>query len=273
MRGSFSIKLSLIVLFSLIAAGCGSGQKEVKLLYKFNPDNIYSYDYNGVIEYSAYEAGNLVARSDSVLNISYRQRTVEMIDTGKAKIAFEYTLKNPTGEQLQTWSSEFIMNTNGQISYGEDTASSAAPQLSENYSRQMLEQAAPMFPAEKITRGFVWSHTVKVLQENGMTDATTNYKVTGFANENGYECAVINYSGTMIIPLEGQCLTGDILISQGTDQIKLSGTMHFAYEEGIMLKENGTSHLVRRGTVRENGKETDFRIEENRDFTIKLRKL
>lgn len=260
-------KLTLIAIgLGMMLSGCGTDKKEIRLDYKFDTGKKYHFVYNSQTSTTAYENDKLVYSGDSTFRVSYVQEAIEIMDDTCARLHFTYTDESQ-GKSAETWSTEYVMSTNGEITdlaTGEDVTEESV-----EYYKRLLEQAAPMYPDEPVTEGFTWNHTVRILLDEGATDAKTTYKVKSFVREAGYDCAIIEYKGNMIIPLEADCITEDG-VAVGHDKIEVEGAAYFAYTEGIVIKEEENSKLVREGAVTIDGRTTDFKIEEERSYTCTL---
>jgi len=260
------IYLSLLILFTagILLTGCETSNRQVSLTYKFAPDKIYHFRFDSRTSSNMYENDNLVYRGDKSHEILYTQETVEIIDSLKARQRFTYTLNRSTDANPgpKNWSSEFVMAADGRV-IGFDM-DSAAGDASLAYFRQLMEQAAPVYPDQPISPGYSWNNTVKVLLDEGPADAATTYTLNSLVKEAGYECAVIEYKGTMIIPLEKGAGDDPAAEIDGVDRIDVEGVAYFAYKEGIIVKERENSRLLREGTVVKDGKTIEFKIEEDR---------
>ena len=248
----------------ILFAGCESGNRQVTLTYKFDADKIYHFKFDSRTSSSMYEKGELVYRGDKKHEILYTQETVEIIDSSKARQRFTYTITNSSDKNHgpDEWSSEFVMSNDGRVVGFDDENNGAQQSL--DYFRQLMEQAAPVYPEQPISPGYSWNNTVKVLLEEGPVDASTIYTLKDIVREAGYDCAVIEYKGTMIIPLDKGAQDNPDADISGTDRIEVEGVTYFAYKEGIVIKEQESSRLLREGSVVKDSKAIDFRIEEDR---------
>jgi len=147
-----------------------------------------------------------------------------------------------TADSTDNWKNavEYIeyMRPNGQlvdIDF-ESERKSSRPE----YIRQYYEQAFPVFPAQPVTVGYTWTQTTRVTLDEGPVDASTKYTVKSLVKEQGYNCAVVEYSGLCVIPLEptpaGDTVSCTRLVS-GVGRINADGVMYFAYEKGFVVHE------------------------------------
>jgi len=263
------------MLSCLFLTGCGTAQKEVRLAFKFPLDKIYHYVYNGKISSTAYENGKLAYSGDRTDRITYTQEVVEMLDSTLARLRYIYSMAKDAGgggdARAKTWTSEFTMANNGKIVDFSSDENSAVQ--SRDYFRYLFEQASSMYPEQSVPVGYSWTHSVKVISDTGATDASTTYKVKALVREAGYDCAVIEYKGNMIIPIAEKQAAGSSGVTSGTDRIEVNGVVYFAYTQGIIIKQDESSRLMRTGTMSENGKSVEFKIDERRSYTSSLKQI
>lgn len=266
-----------LIAIGVLIAGCGAEKKEVRLVCKFPQGKEYHFIYDSRKSTHAYENDSLVHSGETAHQIRYVRQVVEVIDSTKAKLRFTYTLDVvPPGEKsgtdvdtlTKTWSTEYVMTSDGKIVdfFPEENL----PDESIDYYRRLFEQASPMYPDEPVSVGYTWGHTVKVLLDEGVTDASTTYKIKSFVREAGFDCAVIEYKGNMIIPLSNKCMDEGTVITEGLDRIEIEGVAYFAYVEGLVIREDESSHLIREGIATKNGKPIRFKIDEKRNYTNSL---
>ena len=108
------------------------------------------------------------------------------------------------------------------------------------YIKQYYEQAFPVFPSQPVTVGYTWTQTTKVKLAEGPVDASTKYTVKSLVREQGYNCAVVEYNGLCVIPLEPTPPDDTVSCARlinGVDRINADGVMYFAYEEGFVVHE------------------------------------
>ena len=260
---------AVLIAGGVLFSGCGTGEQQVLLTYKFNPEKIFHYKFDSNSKTVMFENDKPVHSSEKTHHVLYSQETMSIIDSTRANVRFMYSAKD--GSDPENWSSEFVMSSDGRV-VGFDMQNDSSGQ-SLDYFRKLMEQAAPVYPDEPVSPGFSWNNTVKVLLESGTTDATTTYKLKALVREAGYDCAVIEYRGTMIIPLSKGPDDAPDAVVKGTDKIDVEGVTYFAYAEGIIIKEQGTSHLLREGSVTKGKKEISFKIEEDRKSQTILTKI
>jgi len=260
------ILIMILMVEIIILSGCGTGQKEITLAYKFPLDKKFHYRYEGKTSSTIYENGKLVDSGEKDQRISYTRESVEAIDDNQSKVRFDYISYN--GTDSSAWNSEFVMAPNGKIV--DILPVDSTTQLSVAYYKKLFEQTSPMYPSEPVPVGYTWNHTVKAVLNDGVTDASTTYKIKSIVREAGFDCAVIEYKGTMFLPL-AENISGDPKIKvNGSDRIDVEGVVYFAYTLGAIVREEETSHLVREGSLIRDKNNVKFQINEIRNFTSRL---
>jgi hypothetical protein len=262
------IKHIFIALFIVVLSGCGEQTKEVRLVFKFPADKIYHYTYDSKNSSVVYENDKQTLSNEQSNRVAYSQEVLEPVDSVTSKLRFAYSQTGDDGKTQDDWSTECTMANDGKIiDFSPDIDISDD---SFEYYRRLFEQTAPIYPHELVPEGYSWTNSYKVLLADGMTEATTTYKIKAFAREAGYDCAIIEYNGTIIIPLGDDPMgDGSVKIS-GNDRINVDGVTYFSYTEGILIRQEENSHLTRSGTQSKSGKTTAFKIEEKRNSLTRL---
>lgn len=101
------------------------------------------------------------------------------------------------------------------------------------YLRSFYEQAATIFPNKTVQQGETWTHRTMVMLNGEQVEASTNYVLQSFAREKGYDCAVLEFTGDLVIPIKPSA--EDSTQRQGVDRIEVEGLMYFAYTEGLIV--------------------------------------
>ena len=252
----------------IVLSGCGEQKKEVRLVFKFPADKIYHFTYDNKTTVIIYENGAQTISNERSDRISYSQETTETIDSATSRLLFSYTQTNEDENSQNRWNTECIMASDGKIV--EFFPDSNVSEESFEYYRRLFEQTSPIFPSELVPEGYSWSNRYKVLLDEGMTDAATTYKIRAFVREAGYDCAVIEYNGNMLIPLGTDPIGDGSVTVSGVDRVEVEGVTYFSYTKGILIRQEETSHLIRKGTQVKDNKTTSFNIEEERNTLTRL---
>jgi hypothetical protein len=113
----------------------------------------------------------------------------------------------------------------------------------ERYSRSFYEQGVPVFPDEEITIGYTWTQKATVtLPNNETAQAGTTYRVKGTAKKMGYDCAIIEYKGNLVLPIFPN--PKDSISIQGVDMIEMSGILYFGYDVGMSVGSEESRRVV-----------------------------
>jgi hypothetical protein len=223
-----------------LTIGCTVGEKRVKLRFKYEPGQ--------VLDYLQTNKTNIVYESkDSVLekkSRSYDMRVVlevdEVADDGSARVKeivdWPEIVKNKKDTTLLDTvkrTREVIIEVlpDGKIVDMEFESEMNAGSV--DWLKKYYEQAMPVFPASDAFAGFHWTQTSKVVLPDETVEASITFKLTSFVRESGYDCAVIEYDGNLIIPWGP--MPDDTTHRSGVDRIATDGVMYFAYKEGFVV--------------------------------------
>ena len=129
-------------------------------------------------------------------------------------------------------------------------------QQSEDYVRNFAQQANPVFPHQRVAPGFSWLQTVPVELVDGTVDTSKmTFKLKGIARKMGYECAILEYSGNLVLPVFPN--PDDTVAVSGIDRIDISGISYMAIDAGIIVTSDERRRTDReREYVGEKGKRT-----------------
>ena len=127
-----------------------------------------------------------------------------------------------------------------------------------SYLKNYFEQAWPEFPQGELPIGYNWTQTAKVVMPDETLEASTTYEIKSMVREAGYDCAVIDYKGNMVIPVLPREKKSTII--SGIDRIASEGVIYFAYKEGfvVLQRENWTIDGER--LEKSEGKEVEYRL-------------
>ncbi|UCD95309.1 MAG: hypothetical protein JSU69_04465 [Candidatus Zixiibacteriota bacterium] len=280
MKSKLAKHILMLLTAGVLVNGCGEENKEVRLALKFSPDKIYHFAYENKSSAVARENGRFLYSNDITNKVRYTQEVVESIDSTRARIHYTYTSikENVLKEDStridtteETWSTDYVTASNGKIV--EVLPLGDVSQESIDYFTKLFEQTSPMFPEEPVPVGYTWSHTVKVMLDEGATDASTTYKVKSLVREAGYDCAVIEYTGNMLVPYRQKCDESGTGYITGSDRIEADGVVYFAYTEGIIIKEYENSTLLREGTLIRDEKKVSFTVDSKTSYTCRLTEI
>jgi len=111
------------------------------------------------------------------------------------------------------------------------------PKSDTAWVRQYFQQAFPVFPEQPVQPGYSWTQTTEVRLPDGPSEASTTFAVKSFARERGYDCVIIVYDGTCVVPIRPQSPGEMGQFVDGVDRISISGHLYFAFEEGFVVAQ------------------------------------
>ncbi len=139
------------------------------------------------------------------------------------------------------------------------------------YIMNYYEQGLPVFPAGEKPVGYSWTQTTKVVLPDESMEASTTFLIKSLVREGGYDCAVIEYEGNLVIPIEPN--PKDSTLRGGLDRIKSKGLMYFAYKEGIVVSQVESWVVDGDRTRLKDGKMVSFKVavEYETEYALKMR--
>jgi len=230
----------LFVAVLFLASSCEQGDKKITLRYKFEPGLTLTYDQTVKRNYKVMEADSLIREAMTTLNARVIQSIQEVNDNGTAVMDETDTWYYERPSQKDTTRMEKIEETRNlkltvkpdgdivDVDFLDDESQSTRA-----YIKNYLEQGMPVFPPGEISVGFNWTQSAKVMMPSQTMEASTTYEVKALVREAGFDCAVIEFDGNLIIPIEPDP-TDSVKIS-GVDKINTTGKLYFAYKEGLVV--------------------------------------
>ncbi|UCD64958.1 MAG: hypothetical protein JSW34_05885 [Candidatus Zixiibacteriota bacterium] len=269
--------LIVLIVGAIINSSCTQGTKTVTLRFKYEPGTILYYEQLSKSHKKVMENDSVVREAshtytvDIVMEVKgftddttaevFEKATWEFIEPNK-----EDTTKLDTTEKVQ----EILFKTlpNGKIVNFEFTEKEdpIRYQLLKNY----YEQGLPVFPDGEKPVGYNWTQSTRVLLPGETMEASTTYQIKSLVRESGYDCAVIEYTGNLILPILPN--PKDSLQKSGIERIQSNGLLYFAYKEGLVVlqKENWS---IEGDMQRIKGdKKEPFKILSEYDVTYALKK-
>jgi len=274
-----SLLLVLVAAAALLVA-CQQGSKTITLRYKYEPGLKLTYDQTAKRSYKVMENDSLVSESSMTIDARVIQVIKSVNDDGTAEVheTDQWFYDRPSEEdstKMEKYTEERRMviqvKPDGDIVDVEflDEVSFSSRAYLKNY----LEQAMPVFPKGELSPGFSWTQSAKVMMPDETMEASTTYHFKTLVREAGYDCAVIEYEGNLIIPILPE--PGDSVQVSGVDNIKTTGKLFHAYKEGMVVLQrerwvvDGTRNVTKAGktTHRSISMETDV------DFSLSERTI
>ncbi|MDF1544150.1 MAG: hypothetical protein P1R58_03490 [bacterium] len=244
----------------ILLANCSQGVKKVKLSYKYVPGLHLEYEQHMTRAIKVLAKDSIIKDYDRSLVVRVVQEVKSVTEDQIATIYEEdhWSFEAPSKEDslkidtmTETHSFTVSVSPNGKlhdVDFGEDASITSA-----SYNRTYWEQGMPEFPDDEVGPGHSWTQTNKVVLPDETLEASTTFKVKSLVREAGYDCAVIEFDGDMVIPLVPD--PADSTQRTGLDRIKSTGMIYFAYREGIVVLQrerwvvDGTRQKMEKGEM------------------------
>lgn len=275
MTRSTAISIAIIVVTALLSCGCSQSEQKIRLRFNYQPGLELTYLQtskrfvrllagDSVIDhYSTSATGTitqLVGKVSADGSANVREVSVWQslpLDRGAAGV----------DRQSDVTEYDILLLPDGKIT--NIKAVSGQEENALDYIRSYYRQGGPVFPDGELAPGYTWTQntTIKLLDDS--LEATTTYRITTLAREAGYDCAVIEYTGSMVIPVKANSpgTTGNAEF----DRISGTGLIYFAYNEGLVVlqREHWTVYGSRPQLV--SGREGSYQIamDHSLDFCLK----
>lgn len=237
-----TLTTALIGLVCLLFISCVQGDKKVTLRLKYQPGMKLVYDQTTKSSTMITTGDSLIEESSHTYGVDITFDIISLAEDGTAEVldsstwSYEVVSKEDSTQMKsvdRTRISTLFVQPNGRYT---DMILSPDEKLSTvTWLKSYFEQGMPVFPEGELTPGYSWTQSTKVLLPDETMNASTTYRIKSLAREAGYDCAVIEYDGNMIIPVVETEV--DSCTRQGYDEIRISGVTYFAYKEGIVVIE------------------------------------
>jgi hypothetical protein len=224
-----------------LMGSCSQQQKTVLLRFKHEPGLSESFEWSAKRHWKKMQGDSLINEGTYVVEatIDREVRRVLPDSTGEIVQNSTWIILRPseddslvtdtvTGDRTLT----FYTKPDGRlvdIEFPEDFGK----EIDTSYYRTFYEQAATVFPNRPVKQGETWTHRSMVLLKDEQVEAFTDYTLRSFAREKGFDCAVIDFEGEMVVPINQS--PDDTTKRHGVDRTKITGMMYFAYTEGTII--------------------------------------
>ena len=268
--------LTLVILL-LVILSCSQGDKKIILAYKFTPGLSLQYEQVSKSSTKIFRADSLIKNYQTTYTVDITQNiksvtdnVAEILETDTwyyEKITEEDSTKTDTVNYTREMT--ILVEPNGRIvdfNYGKDIKPSSA-----SYMKNYHEQGMPVFPSGEHAPGYSWTQQTTVVIPDETMGASTTYKIKSLAREGGYDCAVIEYEGNLVIPIETN--PDDSTQRKGIDRVETSGIIYFAYKEGfvVLQRERWVLDGDREKTIEGKIEKTKIASETDIDYTLRSR--
>jgi hypothetical protein len=272
------VAFCMILLAAVVAVGlsCSSEPQSIQLRMKYgSPGSSTSYKFTASEVGKVYGDSGLIRDFDIKIEGDIAYNTKDTLPGGGAIILEKnrWSWDEPADDsgQVKRVTREYAYNirmlANGKVDHLEMIDKPS--QQSEDYVRNFAQQANPVFPDQKVAPGYNWLQTVPVEIISGAVDTSKmTFKFKGLARKMGRQCAVLEYSGNLVLPVFPN--PDDTLEISGIDRIDISGISYFAIDEGIIITsdEKRRTNRERRYVNKEGEKSRRSEIESVMNFEL-----
>jgi len=262
-------------LVCLLFTGCVQGDKKVTLRLKYQPGMKLVYDQTSKSSTQVTAGDSLIEESSHAYDVDIVFHIISLAEDSTAEVldtstwSYEVASKEDSTKMTtvdRSRISTLFVQPNGRYT---DLVLSPDEKLSTvTWLKSYFEQGMPVFPDGELTPGYSWTQSTKVLLPEETMDASTTYRIKALAREAGYDCAVIEYDGNMVIPVVETEV--DSCTRSGYDEIRISGVTYFAYKEGIVIIERQNWQVEGHRTKTCDGIVDRYRISTNSDLEFML---
>jgi hypothetical protein len=230
--------LWIVTLLGLIL-WIGCGEKAIKISLKFNEGDVYKYNLTqDSVTTTEFMGKKMEMPSTTEMTITQK---VEKVDQGAAEIKITYDsfdmkmnvggkqIPSNMGEKMVGKTNRMKIRENGEIVEPQGMKAMVGFQGMSSDVNNILFNLYPRLPEKKLKVGDSWTQKQEFPQSQVNIVTEAHYTLSRKEQKNGYNCAVIDSTISMII--------------EGGDQAKMSingdgkgsGTIHIAYEKGILI--------------------------------------
>ncbi len=233
--------LTALILLTFLIVGCTEESKTVKLSFKYKTGMTLEYKQVSKRYTKVIKTDSTYKKDSNESTAIIKQNILEVVNDSTFKInevdTWYYMQQNKddsTQYDSVTYSREMdlLVLQNGKII---DFEFKNTEEKTTAYMKNYYEQGLPVFPSVEVNPGYSWTQTTSVVLPSETMKASTTYTIKSFVRELGYDCAIIEYTGTLLIPIEPK--KGDETQRSGLDRIQTNGMIYFAYIDGIVIKQ------------------------------------
>lgn len=258
--------------------GCSQGDKTVTLTFKFKPGQILNYEQTSRRSFKVWEADSLVDQGQTDYLVEVTDEVLEIDDKGIADVRenaiWSYTMpskEDPDKIDSVRYEREMVLRLSPNGKLVDIEAGPEVKAASIAYIKNYYKQGMPTFPAGEHAPGYSWTQSTSVVTNEETVEASTSYTLKSIAREAGYDCAVIEFEGNLVIPIQAN--PSDSVLRSGVDRVTTTGVMYFAYREGIVVSQrerwviDGARETIRKDEKKKSRIEAeidvDFRLKSN----------
>ncbi|UCE25282.1 MAG: hypothetical protein JSU74_04355 [Candidatus Zixiibacteriota bacterium] len=262
-------KTTAILLLScavLLAGSCSEGNRHVDLRFKYAPDMLLKYEQISKGSVRVIKADTLYSEEATNYHASVTQEVTRLLNDTTAEVREIGTWEStrPSEEDSTEMVTEerrvetlLHILPNGKIADFEVV--DLPRRYRASYVKSYFEQGMPVFPSGERPIGYSWTQTTKVVLPEESMEASTTYEIKSLVRYAGYDCAVIEYQGNLVIPVDP--IPDDSTRRQGLDRVIIKGIMYFGYKDGLIIEQRESWNVDGERRRLEEGEFVNFRVE------------
>jgi len=265
----------ILFMFCLLIFGCTGQEKTITLRLRLELGEKLTFYQTTKGRTKAYKADSLTSDRQENWVADYIQEVVSIEPDSTIELLTSTTISGYSFDSLRTPQYDSASHTTGDNLWIKPNGrvvdvKPIDPDLgrSVEWLQQYMEQGMPVFPSGEISIPYSWTQTVRVMLPEETMDASIVFTVKSLVRELGYDCALIEYDGTLYIPVPPSAKDSTSL--GGIDRLTTTGKLYFAYAEGTTILERAHIAIDSERTKLENGKEVAVRYEGFRDVEYAL---
>ena len=267
--------MSLILGLVILAAGCGPTEKSVVLRFKYLPGASYEYDQNAVRRWKVTEGDSTLQELTSNVSVKVLQLVRRTLEDSTAEVIESSTWDVIAPSKEDKSKIDTLHDRREMIIYMSNRGKAVdlefvtpTDSAEKQYLREYYEQGFMVFPVEAIRKGSAWTQTAEVVLPETTATAATTFTILDFGVEQGYEVTRIGYDGNLVIPVNAN--PEDTLKRSGIDRIRITGTLNFAHNEGMVINMNERWQVDGDRRRWKDGKWSEFKVLGDMDANYEL---
>ncbi len=259
----------------LLVGSCSEGNRHVNLRFKYVEGMLLKYEQVSKGSVTVIKADTVYSEQPTNHTASVTQEVTRFLNDSTAEIREIGTWEStrPSEEDsTQMVTVERRVETllhilpNGKVADFEVV--DLPRRYRASYARSYFDQGMPVFPSGERPIGYSWTQTTKVVLPEEAMEASITFEIKSLVRYAGYDCAVIDYEGNLVIPVDP--VPDDSTQRQGIDRVMIKGLMYFGYKEGLIIEQRESWNVDGERRRLEEGEFVNFRVEIIYNQTFRL---
>ncbi|MCK4606949.1 MAG: hypothetical protein KAU35_06610 [candidate division Zixibacteria bacterium] len=265
----------ILFMFCLLIFGCTGQEKTITLRIRLQPGEKLTFQQTTKGRTKIYKADSLTSDRQENWEAEYIQEVISIDPDSTIQLVTSTTITGFSLDSLNagkidsssyTSGDSLRMKPNGRVVDIKPIDPDVGRSV--EWLQQYMEQGMPVFPSGEISIPYSWTQTVRVMLPEETMDASIVFTVKSLVRELGYDCALIEYDGTLYIPVPPSAK--DTTCLGGIDRLTTTGKLYFAYTEGTTILERAHITIDSERITLVDGKEVAIRYEGFRDVEYAL---